>query len=397
MACRVARCARSSAARRERHEQKAAAQTKLTTEDRTWDDRDDVLYQELNRLPHRYRLAVTVCDLEGLTQEQAARRLGWPAGTMRSRLSRGRARLRDRLTRRGLGAVVPGSACLVRPAVPAALVADDCGNRHRGRRHTGGDRCFGLGHRVNKRGHDNHVYEQGKATPGRRADWRGDCQRHGHARASGDGGQPARRLPLKPSLRRRQPRELRRLRPCRLRPSPERLSPIARARIDVAKKLRDNAYILFREGHTDLATYLGAQRRYDDIVGAVTLKSDVDRVRFNEIRVAGWKQVEETYQGPIRQRREAANEVLSVELDRLEAEDALAKGKAKLSAVADTAKERLKVTKQIRDAMYRSSRADRSLLKSILSGRNAMMTLPWPSCRSPAETKSASARIDCSR
>jgi len=45
-----------------------------------WDDRDAVLYEELNRLPERYRLAVMVCDLEGLTQEQAARRLGWPGG-----------------------------------------------------------------------------------------------------------------------------------------------------------------------------------------------------------------------------------------------------------------------------------------------------------------------------
>ena len=45
---------------------------------------------------------VVLCDLEGRTHEQAARHLGWPVGTVKSRLSRGRDRLRDRLIRRGL-------------------------------------------------------------------------------------------------------------------------------------------------------------------------------------------------------------------------------------------------------------------------------------------------------
>jgi polysaccharide biosynthesis/export protein len=42
------------------------------------------------------------CYLEGLTHEEAANRLRLPVGTVRSRLARGRDRLRDRLTRRGL-------------------------------------------------------------------------------------------------------------------------------------------------------------------------------------------------------------------------------------------------------------------------------------------------------
>ena len=135
-------------------------------------------------------------------------------------------------------------------------------------------------------------------------------------------------------------------------PSPERLSPISRARIDVAKKLRDNAYTTFQQGESDLATYLGAQRRYDDIVGALTAKSDVDRVRFNEIRVAGWKQVEKAVRDQFAMGQRSLNEVLAVELDRLEAEDALAKARAKLLALAGTANERLRVTKKIRDVMY---------------------------------------------
>jgi len=54
--------------------------------------------------------------LEGLTAEQVARQLGWPPGTVRSRLARGRERLRARLVRRG---VAPSAAALV-----AALAAD---------------------------------------------------------------------------------------------------------------------------------------------------------------------------------------------------------------------------------------------------------------------------------
>ena len=47
-----------------------------------------------------------LCYLEGLTTEAAARRLGCAQGTVMSRLSRGRERLRQRLTRRGLAPAV---------------------------------------------------------------------------------------------------------------------------------------------------------------------------------------------------------------------------------------------------------------------------------------------------
>ncbi len=50
----------------------------------------------------RLQAAVMLCDLEGSSLEEAARRLGWPVGTVKSRLSRARARLRTCLTRRGL-------------------------------------------------------------------------------------------------------------------------------------------------------------------------------------------------------------------------------------------------------------------------------------------------------
>jgi tetratricopeptide (TPR) repeat protein len=61
-----------------------------------------VLHEEVGRLPERYRAVVVLCYLEGLTYEEAAGRLGWPVGTVKSRLARGRERLRGRLIRRGL-------------------------------------------------------------------------------------------------------------------------------------------------------------------------------------------------------------------------------------------------------------------------------------------------------
>src|SRR5438445_493603 len=62
-----------------------------------------VLDEEVGRLPDAYRAAVVLCCVEGLSQEEATRRLGWSPGSVRGRLERGRALLRRRLERRGLG------------------------------------------------------------------------------------------------------------------------------------------------------------------------------------------------------------------------------------------------------------------------------------------------------
>jgi RNA polymerase sigma-70 factor (ECF subfamily) len=48
-------------------------------------------------LPVEFREAVVLCELEELTYEEAARRLGCPIGTIRSRLHRGRALLLAKL------------------------------------------------------------------------------------------------------------------------------------------------------------------------------------------------------------------------------------------------------------------------------------------------------------
>ncbi len=60
------------------------------------------LYEELDRLPMRYRDPIVLCDLQGLTHDQAAAAVGCPLRTLQTRLYRGRQRLRERLDRRGL-------------------------------------------------------------------------------------------------------------------------------------------------------------------------------------------------------------------------------------------------------------------------------------------------------
>ena len=103
VAYRTASCARSAAARRRRHEQAAAERTSLSVPLEFQDDElRRALHEELARLPAPFRAAIVLCLVEGLTHEQAAGRIGCPLGTLESRLARGRARLRTRLSRRGL-------------------------------------------------------------------------------------------------------------------------------------------------------------------------------------------------------------------------------------------------------------------------------------------------------
>jgi RNA polymerase sigma factor (sigma-70 family) len=67
----------------------------------------ELLHEEIERLPRTFRLPVVLCYLEGLTVHEAARRLRWSHGTLRSRMARAREKLRRALTRRGV--VVPAA------------------------------------------------------------------------------------------------------------------------------------------------------------------------------------------------------------------------------------------------------------------------------------------------
>jgi RNA polymerase sigma factor (sigma-70 family) len=93
-----------------------------------------VLDDEVSRLPAKYRVPFVLCYLEGLTNEEAARRLGRPKGTLQSQLAWARARLRQRLTEQGFaepagilaGALTPGadplSADVIQRTVGGGLV-----------------------------------------------------------------------------------------------------------------------------------------------------------------------------------------------------------------------------------------------------------------------------------
>ena len=54
----------------------------------------DLVQKSLGRLPPRYRAAVTLCDIEGLSYEEIARVMEVPVGTVRSRIHQGRLLLR---------------------------------------------------------------------------------------------------------------------------------------------------------------------------------------------------------------------------------------------------------------------------------------------------------------
>ena len=106
VARRVAARAKVEAARRRAHERRRAEMAKREQERRSrapvtgepWAE----LFEEIDRLSESHRSAIVLCDLESLTHEQAAQRLGCPVKTVQGRLYRARELLRHRLTRRGV-------------------------------------------------------------------------------------------------------------------------------------------------------------------------------------------------------------------------------------------------------------------------------------------------------
>jgi len=58
---------------------------------------DEEIVHALRELPEEFRSAIVLVDLQELTYEEGARALGCPVGTVRSRLSRGRRLLAQKL------------------------------------------------------------------------------------------------------------------------------------------------------------------------------------------------------------------------------------------------------------------------------------------------------------
>lgn len=91
-----------------------------------WQQVQVTLDEALWQLPEKYRAALILCYLEEKSHEEAARQLGCPLATLRSRLTRGREKLRTELARRGLEISASGFVALVAShtaegALPATL------------------------------------------------------------------------------------------------------------------------------------------------------------------------------------------------------------------------------------------------------------------------------------
>src|SRR5262249_18142983 len=78
------------------------------------------LYEELAGLPEKYRAALVLCCLEGLSRTEAAAELGWTENQLKNCLEQGRERLRSRLASRGIALGVPLLAGLLAPTTASA-------------------------------------------------------------------------------------------------------------------------------------------------------------------------------------------------------------------------------------------------------------------------------------
>ncbi|HEV3165089.1 MAG TPA: sigma-70 family RNA polymerase sigma factor [Isosphaeraceae bacterium] len=131
VACRIAVKARAEATRRKARERHAAELAAAVVPVRDRDDWRSWLDEEIRRLPSKFREPLVLCHLQGMRHEDAAQHLGCPVGTIESRLSRARERLRDRLMTRGfvpatgllLAALAPDTASAATLAGPALAIA----------------------------------------------------------------------------------------------------------------------------------------------------------------------------------------------------------------------------------------------------------------------------------
>jgi RNA polymerase sigma factor (sigma-70 family) len=121
VAYRTALKARAQRARRQTRERAVAELPGTGTAEDAAADLREVLDEEVRRLPEKYRLPIVLCYLQGATLAEAARELGWPAGTVSGRLARARDLLRARLTRRGLAPTAALAEAVLSQPAPAAM------------------------------------------------------------------------------------------------------------------------------------------------------------------------------------------------------------------------------------------------------------------------------------
>jgi RNA polymerase sigma factor (sigma-70 family) len=89
--------------------------------DRDREELQALLDEAINRLPPCNRAALVLCELEGLSLKEAAKRLGCPLGTVASRLARARVLLARRLVRQRAVLAGAGLSLLLAPSASAGV------------------------------------------------------------------------------------------------------------------------------------------------------------------------------------------------------------------------------------------------------------------------------------
>jgi RNA polymerase sigma factor (sigma-70 family) len=122
VAYRIALRARADIARRRTQEKEAIQSQPPSPAEVAQREMGQLVDEEVQRLPEKYRAPVLLCYLQGQTNEQAAQQLSCPTGTVKIRLMRARDLLRKRLSRRGLGLSIAGLSVLFLQSAASAAV-----------------------------------------------------------------------------------------------------------------------------------------------------------------------------------------------------------------------------------------------------------------------------------
>ena len=122
VARRVALKARAQANTRRQYEQRVPMRESAGEEEISYREMRTSFDEELTRLPEKWRQPLILCYLEGRTQEEAAKQLGWSKNTLRRRLDEARARLGGRLRARDAAWPAAFSAVLISDATSSAAL-----------------------------------------------------------------------------------------------------------------------------------------------------------------------------------------------------------------------------------------------------------------------------------